>query len=447
MDGGSMNRFGSPEVLILVLFAFLISITGEVSALNADFLMKPTQGQVPLTVFFVDSSSGAPSDWRWDFGDGSAGEGRQIMHTYLQPGLYTVSMTVSDESDSDTRTIPDAILAVSNPFYSPIPTMPGIKPSFIADFKVSKRSGTAPLQIQFTDLSVGDPVSWEWDFGDGGTDSSQNPIHIYTKAGKYPVKLSIRKEGSTSSKEEKNYISVSEGQAIASMNTMAANQTGGREYVDLKSSSDTSIMEKETDTPISMDEAGPVSTPESFPTGEKYSLLNTPLIDFYNKTQELFTSKSPQGLHDGLTIRTNPEMVKTGESFVSVISGNPGEDVYVWVVVPESIAGSENPVIPFLTSNQTEVMRDYPTGPYQIGSFVPSGENNKISLRSLIPEDTVYQGTASYGLIRLNQTGTATLMWETTGVVPGKYFIRAESKTGGTSSARIQAAASSLVVT
>ncbi|NIQ09984.1 MAG: PKD domain-containing protein, partial [Gammaproteobacteria bacterium] len=38
-----------------------------------------------------------------------------------------------------------------------------------ADFAASPTSGTAPLTVNFTDLSSGSPTSWSWDFGDGGT--------------------------------------------------------------------------------------------------------------------------------------------------------------------------------------------------------------------------------------------------------------------------------------
>ncbi len=445
MDGVTMNRFCSLKVLMIVLLGFLICITGQVSALNAQFMMKPTQGQVPLTVFFVDSSSGVPSDWRWDFGDGSTGEGRQIMHTYLRPGKYTVSMTVSDESGSDTSTIPDAILVVNNPFYSSMPAVPGINPSFMADFKVSVRSGTAPLQVQFTDLSRGDPISWRWDFGDGDTDSIQNPVHIYTKPGSYPVSLSISKEGSTSSKEEKNYISVSEGQRTASMNSGTTIQTNEQASGNNYSQSSPSVPVKATETPVSLVSITPTVPPVSSPSGEKYSLLNSPLIDFYNKTQALLAS-SPSGTRDLLTIRTNPDTVQVGQPFVSEISGKPGEDVYFWIVVPENVADSNNPHIPYFEENQSDIMRDYPSGPYQIGAYIPSGEGEGVSLRSLIPTESVNQGTTSYGEIRINQTGKSMISWGTIGTIPGKYFIRAESKSADTSSANVQTAAASFVL-
>ncbi len=43
--------------------------------------------------------------------------------------------------------------------------------------------------VQFTDLSTGGPVRWKWDFGDGDTAMSQNPVHAYNAPGTYTVTL------------------------------------------------------------------------------------------------------------------------------------------------------------------------------------------------------------------------------------------------------------------
>ena len=45
------------------------------------------------------------------------------------------------------------------------------------------------LSVNFTDESVGSPTSWNWDFGDGNTSTSQNPSHNYTTSGSYDVTL------------------------------------------------------------------------------------------------------------------------------------------------------------------------------------------------------------------------------------------------------------------
>jgi len=62
-----------------------------------------------------------------------------------------------------------------------------------ADFEAEPTSGTAPLQVQFTDLSTGNPTSWQWDFQNDGTIDSeeQNPEYTYNEIGTYSVSLTV----------------------------------------------------------------------------------------------------------------------------------------------------------------------------------------------------------------------------------------------------------------
>ena len=65
-----------------------------------------------------------------------------------------------------------------------------------ADFYAETVSGNAPLTVQFYDLST-NATAWSWDFGDGGTSTVQDPIHIYTMGGKFTVKLTASNAGSS----------------------------------------------------------------------------------------------------------------------------------------------------------------------------------------------------------------------------------------------------------
>jgi uncharacterized protein YkwD len=47
----------------------------------------------------------------------------------------------------------------------------------------------APLDVTFTDASGGTPTDWTWDFGDGDSDTAQNPTHTYSTPGTYTVTL------------------------------------------------------------------------------------------------------------------------------------------------------------------------------------------------------------------------------------------------------------------
>ena len=55
----------------------------------------------------------------------------------------------------------------------------------LAQYWANITYGTIPLSVQFTDTSLGAPVSWNWLFGDGASSQVQNPIHTYTRSGVY----------------------------------------------------------------------------------------------------------------------------------------------------------------------------------------------------------------------------------------------------------------------
>ena len=61
----------------------------------------------------------------------------------------------------------------------------------LADFSASDSIFCLGDSVSFTDLSAGSPTSWLWDFGDGTTDTSRNPTHIYNSPGTYDVSLIV----------------------------------------------------------------------------------------------------------------------------------------------------------------------------------------------------------------------------------------------------------------
>jgi PKD repeat protein len=61
----------------------------------------------------------------------------------------------------------------------------------VADFSADKFSGTAPLTVQFTDTSTGDPSEWKWVFGDGNVSREQNPSHEFKDKRDYLVQLTV----------------------------------------------------------------------------------------------------------------------------------------------------------------------------------------------------------------------------------------------------------------
>ncbi|MDD3873279.1 MAG: DUF3344 domain-containing protein [Methanosarcina sp.] len=158
----------------------------------ADFSAIPTSGTAPLTVTFEDNSTGFPTSWFWDFGDGTKATEQNVSHTYTSAGNYTVNLTVSNAGGSDSE-VKTEYIVVSEP----LPAAP------VANFTATPTSGVAPLTVNFMDQSTGDGITaWAWDFDNDGTIDStdQNPSHTYTSAGTYTVNLKVSNENGTDSK-------------------------------------------------------------------------------------------------------------------------------------------------------------------------------------------------------------------------------------------------------
>ncbi len=79
-----------------------------------------------------------------------------------------------------------------------------------AGFTGSPTTGTAPLVVQFTDTSTGNPTQWQWDFNNDGTVDStvQNPGFTYTNPGTYSVKLTATNAGGANTLIRSGYITV-----------------------------------------------------------------------------------------------------------------------------------------------------------------------------------------------------------------------------------------------
>ena len=84
-----------------------------------------------------------------------------------------------------------------------------------ANFSGTPVSGNAPLNVSFTDLSVGTVLSWAWTFGDGGTSTQQNPTHIYNSAGSYTVSLTVNDASGSDIETKPNYIQVTNPVPVA----------------------------------------------------------------------------------------------------------------------------------------------------------------------------------------------------------------------------------------
>jgi PKD repeat protein len=154
-----------------------------------------TNGNAPLTITFMDTSTGSPTAWIWSFGDGTYSTVKNPKHTYMTAGSYTIKLTASNEAGTSTNTKTNYIKVTALQ-----------KPD--ANFWGSTRSGYAPLTVTFTDASTGSPTAWKWSFGDGTYSTVKNPKHKYSKAGRYTVKLTASNKAGSGTMTKTSYIKV-----------------------------------------------------------------------------------------------------------------------------------------------------------------------------------------------------------------------------------------------
>ncbi len=157
------------------------------------FSASKTSVLVGETIQFSDLSTGNPTSWQWDFGDGGQSTEQSPSHAYSAAGTYTVSLAASNTLGSNTQTRTNYIT---------------VYPAAAADFSANKTQAVVGETIQFSDLSTGNPTSWQWDFGDGGQSTTQNPTHAYSAAGTYTVSLTASNPVSSDAETKTGYITV-----------------------------------------------------------------------------------------------------------------------------------------------------------------------------------------------------------------------------------------------
>jgi PKD repeat protein len=159
---------------------------------GANFEADRTYGNTPLTVRFTDLTQGG-SSWLWDFGDGTTSPEQNPVHVYTNEGRYTVSLTIDEDAKGK---------AVKNDYIR-------VAKGPVANFRFTPDNGKAgETVVNFTDLSVGNPTTWNWDFGDGGISSLQSPSYTYPRPGVYTIKLTVSDEIGISSQSASQVITV-----------------------------------------------------------------------------------------------------------------------------------------------------------------------------------------------------------------------------------------------
>lgn len=169
---------------MLVLLSMVQTASAQSqTSLKASFTQDTTKGCLPLVVKFENTSKGSIVAYHWDFGNGNTSALENPGAIYTKQGSYTVKLIVTEANgNKDTMVKPMLISALPNPK---------------AGFSLSAKGGCEGDKFTFTDTSIieaGSLKKWQWSFGDGATDSLQNPKHSYTNEGEYGISLIVYDE-------------------------------------------------------------------------------------------------------------------------------------------------------------------------------------------------------------------------------------------------------------
>ncbi len=89
----------------------------------------------------------------------------------------------------------------------PVKVAPPPVPRPVAAFTVSPAAPAVSQPVGFSDASTGNPKSWSWNFGDGGTSTARNPTHVFVTAGSYSVSLKVANTSGSSNTSQTVTIS------------------------------------------------------------------------------------------------------------------------------------------------------------------------------------------------------------------------------------------------
>ena len=211
---------------VLTNFDFL---NGSTPVLGISFSTSQTLGETLVTVDLLNGQSslttGSPSGSVYQYLDvwidnstsaapeefSNATISFKVNKTWIQNNNINISSIVLNRYNNGVWTaLPTTLTSqdvnylyftAKTPGFSPfaitgnsIPITPILPTAIIG---VNTSGGTAPLSVQFNDLSLNETLGRSWTFGDGNNSTEANPIYIYNKAGTFIVNLTAINENGT----------------------------------------------------------------------------------------------------------------------------------------------------------------------------------------------------------------------------------------------------------
>lgn len=178
-DADVTNTYTEPGTYTATLFGDngcsydTVSVTITVlPSPDVSFSVVPATTCAGLPFQFINGTPDI-ADITWDFGDGSGSDLTDPVHTYPTAGTYPVTLAVISSLNACPASLTQPVTVQVTP---------------VAAFTPAPLSGCIPLDVQFANTSVSADF-YQWDFGDGNTISGAEPLHTYTTAGSYTIRL------------------------------------------------------------------------------------------------------------------------------------------------------------------------------------------------------------------------------------------------------------------
>lgn len=158
-------------------FSRNVVVKGPKAAFSASSVNVPLN---TVVYFFNNTNNSGASGailYMWNFGNGVTSTDAYPFYQYTTAGVYTVTLTATDPVSGCASSASQVI------------TVRNFNSAFNFNTSFVTTSPCPPVIARFTNTSAG-YIRVSWDFGDGTTAGNVNyPSHIYTKPGKYIVKL------------------------------------------------------------------------------------------------------------------------------------------------------------------------------------------------------------------------------------------------------------------
>ncbi|MEX0406578.1 PKD domain-containing protein [Aquibium sp. LZ166] len=140
----------------------------------------------PGEAFSLSGERSSDSDgeivaWRWDVnGTETVLEGDRIEHRFDEPGVYTMTLTVTDDSSAGNRTAQDDVTIRVN--HAPVAE---------AGRDIFSETLRVVLDASASADADNDGLAYRWDLGDGNFAEGPMVEHTYATGGVYPVLLTV----------------------------------------------------------------------------------------------------------------------------------------------------------------------------------------------------------------------------------------------------------------